>query len=55
MGPSAARIVVTCEEGMTRDRLSNIAPAGFTEAEKGIRWEFEDLEPTEDIHILVRR
>jgi hypothetical protein len=50
-----AVIDVRLAEGVTRKHLASIAPAGWRETEKGLRWELTDLEPTEDVVILVRR
>ncbi len=50
-----ATITVSCENGLTRQRLSEIKPAGFTESKNGIRWVFADLEPTEDVSLCVQK
>jgi hypothetical protein len=50
-----ATITVSCENDLTRERLSEIRPAGCTEIKNGIRWVFKDLEPTEDVSLCVQK
>lgn len=55
-GPIGKAVIsVTFGEGVTRKHLQVKAPEGAEDVEDGIRWVLTDLEPTEDVRIVVRR